>query len=99
MDVGALGAIYLSLLRQVAALVFLAAISAELASLTQMLADGLAEQGRSQVSAPDLAAGLLALMTGAFQLSSAAQAVMPTGYAAEAAIAYAVNGIAAAPQA
>ncbi|HEY9103552.1 TetR/AcrR family transcriptional regulator [Chitinimonas sp.] len=79
--------------------VYQTVIAAELASLTQMMGDCLVEAGRSRAAAPDLAAGLLALMTGAFQLSSAAQAVMPTGYAAEAAIAYAVNGIAAAPQA
>lgn len=78
--------------------VYQTVIAAELASLEQMLADCLAEQGRSKEAAPSLAAGLLALMAGAFQLSSAAQAVMPKGYAAAAAIAYATNGVAAAPK-
>lgn len=74
------------------------AIAQELALLTQLLSAGLAEKRRASGSAATLAAGLLALMEGAFQLSSAAANVMPAGYAADAAMAFAMHGIEAAPK-
>jgi len=72
------------------------AVAAELAELTQLVADCCAERRRSPDGAAALAAGLVALMEGAFQLSSAAGGVMPAGYAADAAISFATLGIAAA---
>lgn len=74
------------------------AIAQELALLTQLLSACLAERHRSTDSAPTLAAGLVALMEGSFQLSSAAANVMPAGYAAQAAMAFATQGIEAAPK-
>lgn len=74
------------------------AVAAELAELTQLVADCCAERRRSADGAAALAAGLVALMEGAFQLSSAAGGVMPAGYAADAAISFATLGIAAAPK-
>ncbi len=74
-------------------------IADELALLTTLLADGLRERGRSDAGAPALAAGLAALIEGAYQLSSAAAEVLPRGYAAPAAIAYAEQAIEAAPTA
>ena len=79
--------------------VYRAMIADELALLTTLLRDGLAERGRDTAGAPMLAAGLLAMIEGAFQLSSAAAEAMPRGYAAGAATAYAEQGIAAAPRA
>jgi len=73
-------------------------IAEELAALRQLIGDCLAEERRSTATADTLAAGLLAMMEGAFQLSSAAGNVMPVGYAAEAAMAYAALGIEAAPR-
>ena len=75
------------------------AIAAELATLTQLLAECLAEKRRAPDAAPALAAGLVAMMEGAFQLSSAAAGVMPAGYAAAAAMGFATLSIAAAPKA
>jgi TetR/AcrR family transcriptional repressor of bet genes len=75
------------------------AVALELDELTALLADCLAAQRRSTDGARTLAAGLVALMEGAFQLSSAAGGVMPSGYAAEAATAFATLGIAAAKRA
>jgi len=75
------------------------AVAAELAELTQLVADCCTERRRSTDGAAALAAGLVALMEGAFQLSSAAGDVMPGGYAADAAINFATLGIAAAPKA
>lgn len=74
------------------------AIAQELALLTQLLSACLAEKRRAIDSAPTLAAGLVALMEGAFQLSSAAANVMPAGYAADAAMVFATHGIDAAPR-
>ena len=73
-------------------------VARELSLLTTLLSDGLREQRRDTAHAARLAAGLLAMIEGAYQLSSAAADVMPTGYAADAAIAYADQGIAAAPR-
>jgi TetR/AcrR family transcriptional regulator, transcriptional repressor of bet genes len=73
------------------------AIAAELAVLTQLLHACLAEKRRATGSAPTLAAGLVAMMEGAFQLSSAAAGVMPAGYAADTAMSFASLSIAAAP--
>ena len=72
-------------------------IAEELALLTTLLTDALRAAGRDTASAPALAAGLAALIAGAFQLSSATTDVMPRGYAAKAAIGYAERAIAAAP--
>jgi TetR/AcrR family transcriptional repressor of bet genes len=74
-------------------------IADELALLTTLLADCLAARGRALAGAPAIAAGLLAMIEGAFQLSSAAADAMPRGYAADAATAYAQQSIAAAPRA
>ena len=79
--------------------VYRSMVADELALLTTLLRDGLAEQGRDTAGAPALAAGLLAMIEGAFQLSSAASEAMPRGYAAGAATAYAEQSIAAAPRA
>ena len=75
------------------------AIAAELAALTQLLSQCLVERKRQVDGAPALAAGMVALMEGAFQLSSAAAGVMPAGYAADAAMSLASLSIAAAPRA
>ncbi|MCA1248617.1 TetR/AcrR family transcriptional regulator [Massilia sp. MS-15] len=72
---------------------FQRAVVVELDLLTGLLADCLREQGRQEAEARKLAAGVLALMEGAYQLACAAGEVMPTGYAAEAAMRYAVLGI------
>jgi len=74
-------------------------VADELALLTTLLRDALAERGRETAGAAALAAGLLAMIEGAFQLSSAAAEAMPRGYAADAATAYAEQAIAAAPRA
>lgn len=74
-------------------------VADELALLTTLLADCLRERGRDVAGAGTLAAGLAALIEGAYQLSSAAAEVLPRGYAAPAAIAYAEHAIAAAPRA
>lgn len=58
-------------------------IAEELAMLTKLLEDCLRAQQRHTKGASTLAAGVLALMEGAFQLSSATNAVMPMGYAAK----------------
>ncbi|MDM5179019.1 TetR family transcriptional regulator [Massilia sp. DJPM01] len=58
------------------------AIDTELALLRELLAASLAAQGRSTANVHALAAALLAMMEGTFQLASAAQASMPIGYAA-----------------
>ncbi len=70
-------------------------IADELALLTTLLTDALRAAGRETGSVPTLAAGLAALIAGAFQLSSATTDVMPRGYAAGAAIGYAERAIAA----
>lgn len=58
-------------------------VAEELGMLTALLEDCLREQGRGIRGAPALAAGVLAMMEGAFQLSSATSGVMPVGYAAK----------------
>jgi len=72
-------------------------VADELALLAALLAECLAARDRDTAGAGTMAAGLAALVEGAFQLSSAAADVMPRGYAADAAIAYAELAIAAAP--
>ena len=72
-------------------------VADELGLLTTVLADCLRARLRDDRTASTLAAGLAALIEGAYQLSSAAADVMPRGYAADAAIAYAELAIAAAP--
>lgn len=74
-------------------------IAEELAMLTTLLEDCLREQQRDTRGASTLAAGVLAMMEGAFQLSSATHAVMPTGYAADAAKGFVRMSIAAWPAA
>ncbi len=72
-------------------------IADELALLTTLSGDCLRERGRDATVASTLAAGLAAMIEGAYQLSSAAADVMPRGYAAAAATSYAELAIAAAP--
>jgi TetR/AcrR family transcriptional repressor of bet genes len=59
------------------------AIANELAVVQQLIKDCLIARGKNTTAAPQLAAAVLALMEGAFQLSSATTEVMPTGYASE----------------
>ena len=59
-----------------------AAIKAELSLVQQLLKECLIAKGKRSSSAPQIAAAILSLMEGSFQLSSAAEAVMPKGYAA-----------------
>ncbi|KAF0811320.1 Fatty acid metabolism regulator protein [Andreprevotia sp. IGB-42] len=77
--------------------VYRQAMAAELATLTTLLRKALLEQQRDPAAATQIAAGLLALMTGAFQLATATPDLLPAGYAVDAAIAHAMQGIAAAP--
>jgi TetR/AcrR family transcriptional repressor of bet genes len=77
---------------------FKRAVVVELDLLTSLLADCLRHQGRQETGARELAAGVLALMEGAYQLACAAGDVMPTGYAAEAALRYTMLGIEATTQ-
>jgi TetR/AcrR family transcriptional repressor of bet genes len=72
-------------------------IVAELALLTTLLSDCLRAANRDTAVAAPLAAGLTAMIAGAFQLSSATTDIMPRGYAAEAATRYAELAVAAAP--
>lgn len=72
-------------------------ISDELGLLTTLVEDSLRAASRDVTAAGTLAAGLAAMIEGAYQLSSSAPEVMPRGYAADAAIAFAELGIAAAP--
>lgn len=73
-------------------------VETELGVLTDLLSACLIMRKRETGSARNLAAGLIAMMEGAFQLSSAAASVMPVNYAADAAIAYALLSIKAAPR-
>ncbi|HEX8615024.1 MAG TPA: hypothetical protein VF800_27390 [Telluria sp.] len=57
-------------------------VDTEMALLRELLSASLAAQGKSSANVQALAAALLAMMEGAFQLASAAQASMPAGYAA-----------------
>jgi TetR/AcrR family transcriptional repressor of bet genes len=72
-------------------------IADELALLTTLLTDCLRARERDTRGAATLAAGLAAMIEGAYQLSSAAAQVLPAGYAATAATSYAELSIAAAP--
>lgn len=74
-------------------------VADELALLTTLLGDCLRAAGRDIRAAAHLAAGLAAMIEGAYQLSSAAAEVLPRGYAAAAATSYAELSIAAAPPA
>jgi TetR/AcrR family transcriptional repressor of bet genes len=73
-------------------------IADELTLLTTLVQDCLSAASRDTAVARTLAAGLAAMIEGAYQLSSAAPDVMPRGYAADAATAYAELRIAAAPR-
>lgn len=77
--------------------VYQQAVAEELTLLTTLLTACLNEQERDCSMATQLAAGLLAMIAGAYQLASAAGQVMPVGYAADAALAYARLNIEAAP--
>ncbi|QDQ27913.1 TetR/AcrR family transcriptional regulator [Chitinimonas arctica] len=77
--------------------VYQRAIANELDLLADLLAACMQRQQRATGSARELAAGLLALMEGAFLLASAAGAVMPVGYASQAALRYAVLSMETAP--
>ena len=66
--------------------VYQAAVRAEMDLLQALLSACFAERGRAPTNVAPLAAALLALMEGAFQLASAAPGVMPSGYAAGTAI-------------
>jgi TetR/AcrR family transcriptional repressor of bet genes len=57
-------------------------MAAELALLNTLLKACFVDQGKRSRNVPRLAAGMLAFMEGAFQLASAAQDIMPEGYAA-----------------
>lgn len=72
-------------------------IADELAGLGALMHACLVERQRDPGGAAQIAAGLLAMVEGAFQLSSAAAQVMPAGYAVHAATAYAGFAIEAAP--
>jgi TetR/AcrR family transcriptional repressor of bet genes len=72
---------------------FQRAVAAELALLAGLVADCLRLHGRPAHDAGDVAAGLLALITGAYQLACATADVMPAGYAAQAAWRYAMAAI------
>jgi TetR/AcrR family transcriptional repressor of bet genes len=70
------------------------AIVAELDLVTGLLAACLRQGGQPETPARALAAGLLALIEGAYQLASGAGGVMPAGYAADAALRYALSAVA-----
>lgn len=78
--------------------VYRAMVAGELTLLTTLLADCLTAQHREADGAAGIAAGLLAMIEGAFHLSTAAAGVLPPGYAAPAATAFAEHAIAAAPR-
>jgi TetR/AcrR family transcriptional regulator, transcriptional repressor of bet genes len=77
--------------------VYQEAVAAELSALEALVRECLADAGRDTQSAPRIAAALVALMEGAFQLASAAPDAMPRGYAAEAAFEHARLSVEAAP--
>jgi len=62
-------------------------VFAEAALIGTLLADCFAAKGRTPDQVPALAAALLAIMEGAFQLASAAPGALPAGFAAETALA------------
>lgn len=59
------------------------AITNELAIVQQLIKDCFIARGKESTATPQLAAAVLALMEGAFQLSSAAADVMPKDYASD----------------
>ena len=73
------------------------AVAAELALLEGLVRDVLAAHGKPAASASRLAAALVTFMEGAFQLASAAGAVMPQGHAADMALQLVQRFIAAEP--
>ena len=73
-------------------------VGAELEALTDLVGACLAEQGREPSRALPIAAGLMALMEGAFLLSGAAEGLLPVGYAADAAIAFARQSVLVSPK-
>lgn len=58
------------------------AVRAEMELIEQLLSACFVDRGRAPTNVRSLAAALLALIEGAFQLASAAPEVMPVGYAA-----------------
>lgn len=62
-------------------------VLAEAALIGSLLSDCFAAKGRRCDQVPALAAALLAMMEGAFQLTSAAPGALPAGFAAETALA------------
>ena len=74
-------------------------IANEMAALTALLTDCMAARDRDPSGVAQLAAGLVAMVEGAYQLSCAAGNAMPVGYAANAAMAFAHLSIEAAPPA
>jgi TetR/AcrR family transcriptional repressor of bet genes len=72
---------------------FQKAVATELALLTALLTDCLRQRGRPEAGADHIAAGVLAMMQGAYQLASAAGELMPKGYASEAALGFAMQSV------
>lgn len=68
--------------------IYQAAVSAEFELIKELLSDCLAAKGRDTTDVANIAAGLLALMEGAFQLACAAPHTLPAGYAAAMAVQY-----------
>lgn len=64
------------------------AISAEFNLIKELLADCLSAKRKKAADVANIAAGLLALMEGAFQLACAAPHTLPSGYAASMAVHY-----------
>jgi TetR/AcrR family transcriptional repressor of bet genes len=69
------------------------AVATEFILLTGLLKSCLSDKGKSTKNVSQLAAGLLALMEGAFQLASAARDIMPQGYAATMAVQFVMRYI------
>jgi TetR/AcrR family transcriptional repressor of bet genes len=72
---------------------FQKAVATELELLTALLTDCLRQRGRPEARARHIAAGVLAMMQGAYQLASAAGELMPKGYASEAALGFAMQSV------
>ncbi len=64
------------------------AIGTEFALIKTLLTDCLAAKQKNEAEIANIAAGLLALMEGAFQLACAAPHTLPSGYAASMAVQY-----------
>ncbi len=77
--------------------VYQQAVGTEMALIQGLLSAYLKDQGKPIKNVRRLAAGLLALMEGAFLLACAAPEVMPTGYAASLAIQLIQRHVAAEP--